>query len=162
MCRELSLPPFLLPAGPTAPAPSIAKSRLFHTSMNRLQQPLYSAHFRSPFGSADSKGFSAPIFSPQLLYPQPLHTPSASIVNKGLITPLDSALPENPLVTPLESALPKTLGGPSEPGSRIPPPLFPLSQLPTLRSPPHFSNSRWLSTHLDSHCLPNESKMVRA
>ena len=47
---------------------------------------------------------------PQLLYNPHLQVPLGSAGNKGLITPLESALTENSPVTPLESALTKRWG----------------------------------------------------
>ena len=44
---------------------------------------------------------------PQLLYNPHLQAPLGSAGNKGLITPLESALTENSPVTPVESALTK-------------------------------------------------------
>src|SRR6266702_8772243 len=59
---------------------------------------------------------------PQLLYNPHLQAPLGSAGNKGLITPLESALTENSPVTPLESALTKTwgVGYPSLFSSRAP------------------------------------------
>src|SRR6266851_2825287 len=48
---------------------------------------------------------------PQLLYNPHLQAPLGSAGNKGLITPLESALTENSPVSPLESALKKRGGG---------------------------------------------------
>ncbi len=61
---------------------------------------------------------------PQLLYNPHLQAPLGSAGNKGLITPLESALTENSPATPLESALTKTGGwGHSRRSFRfIPPP----------------------------------------
>ena len=47
---------------------------------------------------------------PQLLYNPHLQAPLGSAGNKGLITPLESALTENYTVTPLESALAERWG----------------------------------------------------
>src|SRR6266702_4292127 len=47
---------------------------------------------------------------PQLLYNPHLQTPLVSAGNKGLITPLESALTENSPVTPVESALTESGG----------------------------------------------------
>src|SRR6266571_8397662 len=47
---------------------------------------------------------------PQLLYNPHLQTPLGSAGNKGLITPLESALTGDSPVTPLQSALTKTWG----------------------------------------------------
>src|SRR6266446_4734755 len=47
---------------------------------------------------------------PQLLYNPHLQVPLGSAGNKGLITPLESALTKNSPVSPLESALPKRWG----------------------------------------------------
>ncbi len=47
---------------------------------------------------------------PQLLYNPHLQAPLGSAGNKGLITPLESALTENSPVTPVESALTKRWG----------------------------------------------------
>ncbi len=64
---------------------------------------------------------------PQLLYNPHLQTPLGSAGNKGLITPLESALTKNSPATPLESALTKTGGVGSfrefildHPSSRVP------------------------------------------
>src|SRR6266581_4190000 len=63
---------------------------------------------------------------PQLLYNPQLQAPLGSAGNKGLITPLESALTRNSPVTPVESALTKTGGGsfqafiPVHPSSRVP------------------------------------------
>ncbi len=48
---------------------------------------------------------------PQLLYNPHLQAPLGSAGNKGLITPLESALTKNSPVTPVESALTKRGGG---------------------------------------------------
>src|SRR5438128_4869483 len=47
---------------------------------------------------------------PQLLYNPHLRAPLGSAGNKGLITPLESALTKNSPVTPVESALTKRWG----------------------------------------------------
>src|SRR5947209_6774268 len=47
---------------------------------------------------------------PQLLYNPHLQTPLGSAGNKGLITPLESALTKNSPVSPLESALAERWG----------------------------------------------------
>src|SRR5207247_11250293 len=60
-----------------------SKSFTIRTSKTPLPQPLYNPHLQAPLGSAG---------------------------NKGLITPLESALTEDPPVTPVESALTKTGG----------------------------------------------------
>ncbi len=64
---------------------------------------------------------------PQLLYNPHLQAPLGSAGNKGLITPLESALTKNSPVTPVESALTKTGGVGSfrefildHPSSRVP------------------------------------------
>ncbi len=64
---------------------------------------------------------------PQLLYNPHLRAPLGSAGNKGLITPLESALTKNSPVTPVESALTKTGGVGSfrgfildHPSSRVP------------------------------------------
>ena len=62
-----------------------AKSFVISTSMTPFPQPLYNPHLRAPLGSAG---------------------------NKGLITPLESALTKNSPVTSLESALIKKRGVP--------------------------------------------------
>src|SRR6266478_1947541 len=61
-----------------------AKSFTIRTSKTPLPQPLYNPHLQAPLGSAG---------------------------NKGLITPLESALTRNSPVSRLESALTKTGGG---------------------------------------------------
>src|SRR5216117_3394287 len=48
---------------------------------------------------------------PQLLYNPHLQAPLGSAGNKGLTTPVESALTENSPVTPVESALTKSGGG---------------------------------------------------
>ncbi len=60
-----------------------SKSFTIRTSMAPLPQPLYNPHLQTPLGSAG---------------------------NKGLITPLESALTRNSPVTPVESALTKRWG----------------------------------------------------
>ena len=60
-----------------------SKSFTIRTSMTPLPQPLYNPHLQAPLGSAG---------------------------NKGLITPLESALTRNSPVTPVESALTKRWG----------------------------------------------------
>src|SRR6266566_2285540 len=72
-----------------------AKSFTIRTSKTPLPQPLYNPHLQAPLGSAG---------------------------NKGLITPLESALTKNSPVTPVESALTKRWGvGPCFPsGTRQP------------------------------------------
>ncbi len=68
-----------------------SKSFTIRTSETPLPQPLYNPHLRAPLGSAG---------------------------NKGLITPLESALTRNSPVTPVESALTKRGGaGPSQPST---------------------------------------------
>ncbi len=62
-------------------SPLTTKSFTIRTSMTPLPQLLYNPHLRAPLGSAG---------------------------NKGLITPLESALTKNSPVTSLESALTKT------------------------------------------------------
>ena len=64
-------------------SPLTTKSFTIRTSMTPLPQLLYNPHLRAPLGSAG---------------------------NKGLITPLESALTKNSPVTSLESALTKNLG----------------------------------------------------
>src|SRR5207245_9423743 len=78
--------------------PSLATNSVtIRTSATPLPQPLYNPHLQAPFGSAG---------------------------NKGLITPLESALTKNSPVTSLESALTKTGGwGPSGSSLWIIPPL---------------------------------------
>ncbi len=92
-------------------------------------------HLRAPFGrgsrifgSPFPQGNSAPFCTisvhsksfrirtsktplPQLLYNPHLQTPLGSAGNKGLITPLESALTRNSPVSLLESALTKNIGG---------------------------------------------------
>ncbi len=64
-------------------SPLTTNSFIIRTSMTPLPQLLYNPHLRAPLGSAG---------------------------NKGLITPLESALTENSPVTPVESALTKRGG----------------------------------------------------
>ena len=64
-------------------SPLTTKSFTIRTSKTPLPQLLYNPHLQAPFGSAG---------------------------NKGLITPLESALTENSPVTPVESALTKRWG----------------------------------------------------
>ncbi len=64
-------------------SPFTTNSFTIRTSKTPLPQPLYNPHLRAPLGSAG---------------------------NKGLITPLESALTRNSPVTSLESALTKTPG----------------------------------------------------
>jgi len=64
-------------------SPLTTNSFIIRTSETPLPQPLYNPHLQTPLGSAG---------------------------NKGLITPLESALTENPPVTPVESALTKRWG----------------------------------------------------
>jgi len=65
-------------------SPLTTNSFIIRTSMTPLPQPLYNPHLQAPLGSAG---------------------------NKGLITPLESALTRNSPVTSLESALTKNPGG---------------------------------------------------
>ncbi len=65
------------------PSPLTTNSFTIRTSKTPLPQPLYNPHLQAPLGSAG---------------------------NKGLITPLESALTKNCPVTSLESALTKTPG----------------------------------------------------
>ncbi len=69
-----------------------SKSFTIRTSMAPLPQPLYNPHLQTPLGSAG---------------------------NKGLITPLESALTRNSPVTPVESALTKRWGVGSSPAFNI-------------------------------------------
>src|SRR6266700_6423101 len=64
-------------------SPLTTNSFTIRTSMTPLPQPFYNPHLQAPLGSAG---------------------------NKGLITPLESALTKNSPVTPVESALKKTGG----------------------------------------------------
>src|SRR5713101_1141875 len=74
-----------------------SKSFTIRTSMTPLPQVLYNPHLQAPLGSAG---------------------------NKGLITPLESALTKNSPVSPVESALTKTGGwGPSRRSFWLVPPL---------------------------------------
>src|SRR3989442_13467526 len=75
----------------TSKTPS-RNSFTIRTSKTPLPQPLYNPHLRAPFGSAG---------------------------NKGLITPLESALTKNSPVTPVESALTKRGGVGSSPAFSI-------------------------------------------
>src|SRR5207245_1501126 len=92
----------------------------------------------------ENKGLTATRFFSQLLCLQYLRDPLASVLSKGLITPLESALTENAPVTPLESVLTKKGGGRGH-GLTAPPappsiasPASPAHSAALLRSPaPH-------------------------
>ncbi len=87
-----------------------SKSFIIRTSMTPLPQLLYNPHLQAPLGSAG---------------------------NKGLITPLESALTKNSPVTPVESALTKRGGG-------------------VLPEPSTFRHSDLVSIHpLYFHTIPN-------
>src|SRR5216683_3149122 len=88
------------------------------------QSPLHSRYFAAPAFSFTSFTSFASLTSskpftirtsetplPQLLYNPHLQAPLGSAGNKGLITPLESALTKNSPVSLLESALTKSGGG---------------------------------------------------
>src|SRR5258708_32101893 len=61
--------------------------------------------------SAENKRFAVAKLLSKLLCLQHLRDPLASVLSKGVITPVESALTENARATPLESAPTKTPGG---------------------------------------------------
>src|SRR6266699_2378602 len=79
---------------------------------------------------------------PQLLYNPHLPAPLGSAGNKGLITPLESALTKNSPVSRLESALTKTWGGGGPPGRSTlqPPDVQTLKRVNIFQSSPVFSH----------------------
>ncbi len=86
-------------------SPLTTNSFIIRTSKTPLPQPLYNPHLRARLGSAGNKGLITPLESAL----------TSTAGNKGLITPLESALTKNSPVTRLESALTKRwgVGGPS-------------------------------------------------
>ena len=98
---RLPAPTSLGPRASRGPGPGVARASSFTS-------------FTSFASSTTPKSFTirtsmTPL--PQLLYNPHLQAPLASAGNKGLITPLESALTRNSPVTSLESALTKTPGG---------------------------------------------------
>jgi hypothetical protein len=89
---------------------SPGKSSRIRTSGNPCLQPLWNPHFQERLLSADSKRLILAERCLQLFCNQHLRTSLGSVGNTGFITPLESALTENPRATPLESALPKNRG----------------------------------------------------
>src|SRR6266852_3250700 len=77
-----------------------SKSFTIRTSETPLTQLLYNPHLRAPLGSAGNKGLITPVESAL----------TSTAGNKGLITPLESALTRNSPVSLLESALTKRWG----------------------------------------------------
>ncbi len=61
--------------------------------------------------SAENKRLAVAKLLSKLLCLQHLRDPLASVLSKGVITPVESALTENAPATPLESALTKKVGG---------------------------------------------------
>src|SRR6266581_163172 len=107
-------------------SPLTAKSFTIRTSMTPLPQLLYNPHLQAPLGSAG---------------------------NKGLITPLESALTENSPVTPVESALAERWGvGPS-----LLPTLQP-SDVPTFKP---FDVPTFPSYPLSFHTLPHSFALTK-
>src|SRR6266852_862361 len=85
-------------------SPLTSNSFTIRTSKTPLPQPLYNPHLQAPLGSAGNKGLITPLESAL----------TSAAGNKGLITPLESALTKNSPVSLLESALAKRwgVGGP--------------------------------------------------
>src|SRR5712691_5539694 len=81
-------------------SPLTTNSFTIRTSKTPLPQPLYNPHLQAPLGSAGNKGLITPLESAL----------TSTAGNKGLITPLESALTKNSPVTPVESALTKRWG----------------------------------------------------
>src|SRR6266571_1487844 len=121
-------------------------------SRQSRHSPLPSCHcaarafsFTSFASFASSKSFTirtskTPL--PQLLYNPHLPAPLGSAGNKGLITPLESALTKNSPVSRLESALTKTWGGGGPPGRSTlqPPDVQTLKRVNIFQSSPVFSH----------------------
>ncbi len=84
----------------TSFASATSKSFTIRTSKTPLPQPLYNPHLQAPLGSAGNKGLITPLESAL----------TSTARNKGLITPLESTLTKNPPVSLLESALAKRWG----------------------------------------------------
>src|SRR6266478_3710986 len=78
-------------------SPLTTNSFIIRTAKTPLPQPLYNPHLRAPLGSAGNKGLITPVESAL----------TSTAGNKGLITPLESALTRNSPVSLLESALTK-------------------------------------------------------
>ncbi len=81
-------------------SPLATNSFRIRTSKTPLPQPLYNPHLRAPLGSAGNKGLITPLESAL----------TSTAGNKGLITPLESALTKNSPASLLESALTKRWG----------------------------------------------------
>src|SRR6266566_6091703 len=81
-------------------SPLTTNSFIIRTSKTPLPQPLYNPHLRAPLGSAGNKGLITPLESAL----------TSTAGNKGLITPLESALTKNSPASLLESALTERWG----------------------------------------------------
>src|SRR5712691_5245013 len=81
-------------------SPLTTNSFTIRTSKTPLPQPLYNPHLQAPLGSAGNKGLITPLESAL----------TSTAGNKGLITPLESALTKNSPASLLESALTKRWG----------------------------------------------------
>src|SRR6266702_4655594 len=81
-------------------SPLATNSFIIRTSKTPLPQLLYNPHLQVPLGSAGNKGLITPLESAL----------TSTAENKGLITPLESALTKNSPVSLLESALTKRWG----------------------------------------------------
>ncbi len=81
-------------------SPLTTKSFTIRTSNTPLPQLLYNPHLQTPLGSAGNKGLITPLESAL----------TSTAGNKGLITPLESALTKNSPASLLESALTKRWG----------------------------------------------------
>src|SRR5713101_17909 len=71
--------------------------------------------------SAENKRLAVAKLLSKLLCLQHLRDPLASVLSKGVITPVESALTENARATPLESALTKKVGGGVRASGSLPP-----------------------------------------
>src|SRR6266699_6146033 len=81
-------------------SPLTSNSFTIRTSKTPVPQLLYNPHLQAPLGSAGNKGLITPLESAL----------TSTAENKGLITPLESALTKNSPVSLLESALTKRWG----------------------------------------------------
>src|SRR5207245_5267937 len=81
-------------------SPLATNSFTIRTSETPLPQLLYNPHLRARLGSVGNKGLITPVESAL----------TSTAGNKGLITPLESALTRNSPVSLLESALTKRWG----------------------------------------------------
>ncbi len=113
-------------------SPLTTNSFTIRTSKTPLPQLLYNPHLQAPLGSAGNKGLITPLESAL--------TNTAG--NKGLITPLESALTKNSPVSLLESALTKRwgAGGPSGRSTLQPPDVQTLERVNIFHSSPLFSD----------------------